>query len=175
MLKDKHSSEWVRIQANSGPNDVWLDVNGPGKPKITGEPWYMPDGVTNVYPFIEDWRPEELPFPVWLAPYGEGKKYGDMLWTGGITLKIASTGFIEALRAAEVTGYRTFDVDVRDDAGSPVKGYTGFATDPFPGSDIQNLYGQTHQNYAFIATQRVAQALHDHGADQLEISPYTPD
>lgn len=135
----------------------------------------MPDGVTNVYPFIEDWRPEELPFPVWLAPYGGGKKYGDMLWTGGITLKIASTRFIEALRAAEITGYRTFDVEVRDHAGSPLEGYTGFATDPSPGSDIQNLYGQTHQNYAFIATQRVAEALRDHGADQLDISPYTPD
>ena len=168
-------SEWVRIGARSRRNDVWLDVYGQGKPKITGEPWYMPDGVTSVYPFIEDWRPEELPFPVWLAPYNGGKKFGDLLWTGGIALKIASTRFIEALRTAEVTGYRTFDVEVRDHAGSPVEGYTGFATDPSPGSDIQNLYGQPYQNSAFIATQRVVKALHDHGVDQLEISTYTPD
>lgn len=175
LLKGEHLSEWVRIQARSKRNYVWLDVYGQGKPKITGAPWYMPDGVTSVYPFIEDWRPEELPFPVWLAPYNGGRTYGDMLWTGGITLKIASTRFIEALCAAEITGYRTFDVEVRDHAGSPVEGYTGFATDPSPGSDIQNLYDQTGQNYAFIATRRVVEALHDHGADQLDISPYTPD
>ena len=175
MLKGESLSEWFRIEARSKRNDVWLGVCGQGKPKITGDPWYMPDGVTSVYPFIVDWRPEELPFPVWLAPYNGGKKYGDLLWTGGIALKIASTRFIEALRAAEVTGYRTFDVEVRDHAGSPLEGYTGFATDPSPGSDIQNLYGQPYQNYAFIATQRVVEALHDRGVDQLEISPYTPD
>lgn len=90
-------------------------------------------------------------------------------------MKIASTRFIEALRAAEITGYRTFDVEVRDHADSPIEGYTGFATDPFPGSDIQNIYGQRVQNFTFIATQRVVKALHDHGADQLEISPYIPD
>lgn len=163
------------MQARSRRNDVWLDVNGQGKPKITGEPWYMPDGVTGVYPFFVDWRPEKLPFPVWLAPYNGGKTFGDMPWTGGITLKIASTGFIAARRALGSTGYRTFDVEVRDHAGSPVEGCTGFATDPSPGSDIQNLYDQTGQNYAFIASQRVIEALRDHGADQLDISPYTPD
>lgn len=154
---------------------MWLTVCGQGKPKIVGDPWYMPDSVTSVYPFIVDWRPEELPFPVWLAPSNGGKTYGDMLWTGGLALKIASTRFIEALRAAEVTGYRTFDVDVRDRAGAPVEGYTGFATDPSRGSDIQNIYGQTVQNFAFIATQRVVDALRDHGADMLDISPHTPD
>lgn len=168
-------SEWFRIGAKSNRNYVWLGPNGLGKPKIVGDPWNMPDGVTDVWPFITDWRPEELPFPVWLAPYNGGKKFGDMLWTGGMALKIASTRFIEALRAAEVTGYRTFDVEVRDHAGSRVEGYTGFATDPFPGSDIQNMYGQTVQNIAFITTQRVVDALHDHGADQLDISPYNPD
>ncbi len=168
-------SEWVRIGARSRRNDVWLGVNGLGKPKIVGEPWYMPDGVTSVYPFIEDWRPEELPFPVWLAPYNGGKTFGDMLWAGGMALKIVSTRFIEALRAAEISDYRTFDVEVRDHAGSRVEGYTGFATDPSTGSDIQNLYGQTYQHYAFIATQRVVEALRDHGVDQLDISPYTPD
>jgi hypothetical protein len=175
LLKGKRLSEWICIGAKSNRNYVWLDVNGLGKPKITGAPWYMPDGVTSVYPFIEDWRPEELPFPVWLAPYNGGKKYGDMLWTGGLSLKIASARFIEALRAAEVTGYRTFDVEVRDHAGAPVEGYTGFATDPSPESEIQNMYGQTVQNIAFITTPRVVEALHDYEADQLDISPYTPD
>lgn len=174
MLKGEHVSEWFQLQARIKRNYVWLDVNGPGKPKIMGEPWYMPDGVTDVWSFITDWRPEELPFPVWLAPSNGGKTYGDMLWTGGMELKVVSTRFIEALRAAEVTGYRTFDVDVRDHTGSPVEGYTGFATDPSPGSEIQNFRGQTGQNFVFIATQRVVAALHDHGADQLDISPYTP-
>jgi hypothetical protein len=89
-------------------------------------------------------------------------------------VEIASTRLIEALRAAEVTGYRTFDVEVRDHPGSPIEGYTGFATDPSPGADIQNLYDQTGQNYAFIATRRVVEALHGHGADRLDISPYNP-
>ena len=147
-------------------------MHGDGKPKITGDPWYMPDGVTNVYPFIEDWRPENLPFPVWLAPFNGGKTFGDMLWTGGLSLKIASARFIEALEAVEVTGYRIFDVDLRDHTNSPVDGYMGFATDPFPGSDIQNLYSQDFQNYAFIAKQRVVEALRQHGADKLDIQPY---
>lgn len=174
-LEGGNSSGWVRIQARSRRNDVWLGVEGLGKPKISGEPWYMPDGVTDVYPFITDWRPEKLPFPVWLAPYNGGKKYGDMLWTGGMGLKVVSTRFVEALRAADITGYRTFDVDVRSHTDLPVPEYVGFATDPFPGSDIQNICGQTVQNYVFIATQRAVEALRDHRVDQLDISSYTPE
>lgn len=132
----------------------------------------MPDGVTNVYPFITDWRPEDLPFPVWLAPFNGGKSFGDMLWTGGISLKIASARFIEALKAAEVTGYQIFDVDLRDHTSSPVDGYMGFATDPFPESDIQNPYDQDFQSFAFIAKQRVVEALRQYGADKLDIQSY---
>ncbi|TYC96089.1 hypothetical protein FQ377_14375 [Arthrobacter echini] len=175
LPKGEHVSEWFQIHARNKRNYVWLTLCGQGKPKIMGEPWYTPDGVTDVWSLIEDWRPEKLPFPVWFAPYNGGKTYDDLLWTGGAALKIASTGFIEALRAAEVTGYQTFDVEVRDHAGAPVEEYTGFATDPFPGSDIQNFRGQTGQNYVFIANQRVVDTLHDHGADRLDISPYTPD
>lgn len=134
----------------------------------------MPDGRTDVYPFIADWRPEKLPFPVWFAPSNRGKRWGDMLWTGGLTLKIASIRMIQALESADVTGYRTFDVDVRDHANRPVAGYVGFASDPAPGTDIQNMLGQKVQNMAFIARWHVVEVLRAHGADRLDIQVYDP-
>lgn len=167
-------TEWARISAKSATRDVWLGIEGEGKPKIGGDPWYLPDGRTDVYSLLADWQPEKIPFPVWLAPYNRGKRWGDMLWTGGLTLKIASVRMIRALESANVTGYRTFDVDVRDWENSPVDGYVGFATDPAPGTDIQNMLGQKVQNIAFIATWRVVEVLRAHGADSLDIQVYDP-
>lgn len=134
----------------------------------------MPDGRTSVYSFISDWQPEKIPFPVWLAPYNRGKRWGDMLWTGGLTLKVASVRMVDALEDAGITGYRTFKVDIRDRAGSPVDGYVGFATDPAPGTDIQNMLGQKVQNMAFIAKWHVVEVLRAYGADRLDIQVYDP-
>lgn len=167
-------SDWVRIQAKSGSKDIWLDVQADNKPEIMSDPWLMPDGKTKVDPFVEECRLDEIPFPVWFAPYTKGKRLGDMLWTGGSGLKIASQRMIDALQDANITGYRTFDVDVRDHAGDPIKGYVGFATDPGPTTDIQNILGQDGQNFVFIANQRVVEALRAHGADDLDIRPYDP-
>jgi len=98
-----------------------------------------------------------------------------MLFTGGLALKVMSTRMIQALEAINAGGYRTFDLDVRDADGSTVEGYVGFATDPTRESDIQNIYDQDGQNSVFIARQRVVEALRQHGANELDIQPYTPD
>ncbi|WP_380173731.1 hypothetical protein ACFEMC_03700 [Kineococcus sp. DHX-1] len=134
----------------------------------------LPDG-TQVWDYIRDWRVDELPFRVWFSPYNRSKTFGDLLWTGGLSVKIASTRMISALRAVGCTGYRTFPVDVRRRDGSPVDGYVVLETDPHPGSDLQNLYGQEGQNFAFVARSHIAEALRRHGADAVEIEPYDPD
>ena len=166
-------SDWIRIQARSGNKDVWLNVRADNKLE-QGQPWLLPDH-SDAYRYITDWQPEKIPSRVWLAPYNRGSRYGDMLWTGGLTLKIASTRMIEALAAAGVTGYRTFPVEIRSKDNSPIKDYIGFATDPYSGSDLQNLYDQDVQNYAFVARAHVAEALRERGADALDIEPYDPE
>jgi hypothetical protein len=167
-------TDWAQITARSGNEDVWLDVCAQNKSKVMSDPWYMPDGRTSVWPFVEGARLNEIPFPVWFAPYGQGKRFGDMLWTGGSVLKIASIRMIEALEAAGITGYRTFGVDVRDHSDSPVADYVGFATVPAPGTDIQNFLGQDVQNSVFVARWHVVEALRAHGADKLDIQAYDP-
>jgi hypothetical protein len=134
----------------------------------------MPDGRTLVDVFLVEGRFDEIPYSIWFAPYTRGKRFGDMLWMGGSRLKVVSVRMVRALESVGATGYRTFEVDVRDHADSPVAGYVGFATDPAPGTDIQNLLEQKVQNTAFIARSHVVEALRAHGADQLEIRPYDP-
>jgi hypothetical protein len=168
-------SEWSQIRARSGNKDVWLAVHADSEPEVWGWPWLMPDGRTSVYDFILDWRPEELPFPIWLTPSNGGRRWGDMLFTRGLSLKVVSTRMIQALEAIDASGYRTFDLDIRDASGATAEGYVGFATDPTPESDIQNIYDQDGQNSVFIAKRRVVEALRQHGASGLDIQPYSPD
>lgn len=166
--------DWCRISANSGDKDVWLEARAHNKPEEMTGPWYMPDGRTSVPLLLSEGRLDEIPFPIWFVPFNRGKRFGDMLWTGGSNLKIASVRMIRALESVGTTGYRTFEVDVRDHADSPVDGYVGFATDPAPETDIQNLLGQEVQNMAFIAKRPVIETLRAHGADKLDIRPYDP-
>jgi len=167
-------TNWYRLSANSGDKDVWLDPRAHNKSAEMTDPWCLPDGRTSVWPFLDEGRLDKIPFPVWFVPFNRGERFGDMLWTGGSNLKIASASMIQALESAGVTGYRTFEVDIRDHADSPVDGYVGFATDPAPDTDIQNLLGQEVQNMAFIAKRHVVEALRAHGADDLDIRPYDP-
>lgn len=166
--------DWCRISANSGNMDVWLDSRAHNKPGEMTDPWNMPDGHTSVWPLLSEGRLNQIPFPVWFVPYNRGKRFGDMLWTGGLGLKIASVRMIRALESVGATGYCTFGVDVRDHADSPVDDYVGFVTDPAPETDIQNLLGQEVQNSAFIAKRHVVEALRAHGADKLDIRSYDP-
>jgi hypothetical protein len=166
--------DWYRIGAKSATRDVWLETRSPDRPgETTGGAWYLPDGHSLVEPLLVEGRFDEIPYVIWFAPFNRGKRFGDMLWTGG-RLKIVSVRMVRALESVEATGYRTFKVDVRDHTNSSLDGYVGFATDPAPGTDIQNLLEQTVQNMAFIAKRHVVEALRAHGADQLDIRPYDP-
>lgn len=165
---------WFRITAPSATRDIWLTPKAESRPKIFGEPWLLADGETNVYSFLEPWNVDQLRFPVWLAPDNYGKRFGDLLWVGGMSVKPASLRMIDVLQNVGATGYDTFSLDIRDRRGEPIEGYVGFSTRPFPGSDIRHVHDYEHEGFSFVAKGRVVDALHAAGVDKLDIEPYDP-
>lgn len=158
--------EWYRVGANSATRDVWIETHWTGKAPVG--PWLLSDG-REIDGLIADGHIDELSFPVWFTPQSNrGERFGDLLWTLGSAIKIASTKMVSALAGIEATGYRTFDIDLRNRQGDRIPDYVGFATTSDDElNDVRHLFG--YQNVAFLAAPRVIQALRAAGADQLGV------
>src|SRR6185436_20793766 len=69
---------------------------------------------------------QNLKLPV-IFTYESGQVWGDTLDTGWVALHLISDAVVAALVQAQLTGWKTFAVDVRDKRGRPVLGYQGLS------------------------------------------------
>lgn len=163
---------WYECVAQSATRDAWMVATGPGRPELG--PWVLPDGRA-VDDLIADGDVDQIPFDVCFEPSNYGKRYGDLLWTGGMAYKLASQRFVEVLESIAATGYKTFPVRLRDNKKNIIDGYVGFATlkEPDEEDDIKPLNGA--QMPWFLINQRVRDAIVEAGLERIAITPYDPD
>ncbi|KGM14425.1 hypothetical protein [Cellulomonas bogoriensis] len=155
------------VQARSAVRDVWIQPRWEGKPALG--PWHSADG-RDVVDLIAGGDLDQISFPVWFQAFGRGTRWGDMLWTGGLPCKVASTRFVAVLESIGATGWRTFEVDLRAKGGDPVPGYLGIATTgPGDDLDVTHLFG--FQNLALRVKRHVLEALLGAGVDQFDHEP----
>lgn len=139
----------------------------PGEPELG--PWLLPD-QTDVYELVADGEIDRLGFVPRFRPANRGKRIGDLLWTTGADVKIASRRFIDVLEGIDATGYRTFPVDVATHGGDSLGEFVGLAVvDGNPYADLHFSNGV--QFWQFAAGDRVVAALRDAGVTALSITP----
>lgn len=132
------------LEAYSGSRFAWAvpTWNGP-----RAEPWMLPDppapfeladgrlisAAQEVLQLVEEGRLDEIPFPVWFERQS-GTRFGDLLWSGGLSILLVSDRFVEVLRAVGADGWRTYPVNFRQRRGQPVEGFVGLLLDRGAGS-----------------------------------------
>lgn len=112
---------WVEVRPFSEERDLWVAPEGEGKPAFG--PWLTEDG-RRVVETIAEGRGEELPFPVWFEQTEgcTGRRRGDLLWAGGLSISIASDRFIDTLTSVGARGWSTYPVTLRDRKGADISG-----------------------------------------------------
>lgn len=158
--------------APSATRDMWLAPEWDGPPEQAGLA-RSPEGA-ELRRRIHDGEVDRLPFAVRWRRFGRGTRHNDLVWDGGFgRAKIAGRRLVDVLKALDATGYRTFEVDVRDIDGTPIDGYVGVATVDTGGpADIASLTGPMRPS-GFLVGPRVAEAFVAAGL-QMELRPYDP-
>ena len=98
---------------------------------------------------------------------GGGSQVGDLLWTGGTAMKVASRRFVEVLRSVDAEGYRTFPVDLVDARGREMDGFVGLAIDLEAGPTAAVRTEHPWQSFRFLVTDALHDALHDAGVTRF--------
>ena len=156
------------IQAKSATRDAWLYQVVPGAPKYGR---FFVDGV-DVYRAIEEGDVEQFDFPIGYKRYNGGKRIGDLVWTMS-SAKVASPRFIETLRSANATGYKTFPLEFSGSAAPLFEGYVGFAvTSDDPSNDLWNE--RPWNSFGFHVNDRVYAVLLEAVVDGFEIVDPNP-
>jgi hypothetical protein len=142
------------IEASSGDADLWLEPELDGLARGTG--------VVNDAEFerlvAEGGVDDPVPFRV--AQPGRG---GDLVWTKGSYIKVASVRFVEALRALGASGFKTFPITIED---VELTGrYVGLAVLPGDG-DLRPVHDDG-PFWSFRISARALTALTEAGAAEF--------
>lgn len=163
----------MEVRPFSEERDLWVAPEGEGKPAFG--PWLTEDG-RRVVETIAEGRGEELPFPVWFEQTEgcTGRRRGDLLWAGGLSISIASDRFIDTLTSVGARGWSTYPVTLRDRKGAEISGYQGLVSDVTGTGDVVSLLWRKHsQKPVLLLTEDVARGLAEAGVDQFESAPST--
>ena len=90
---------------------------------------------------------------------------GDLIWTCGSYIKVASARFIEALERIGATGYVTFPLAF-DEPGLAHR-YVGLAVQGGAGVDLRPVHADG-PFWSFLVSERVMRALRDAQVDGFE-------
>lgn len=158
----------MTISARYGPKDAWFAPDWPDKPALGPYP-QLPDGRDPIEA-TADGDMGLLPHPVVLRQSNRGNRFGDILWTEGTPIKAVSQRLVDALTDVGATGWRTFPIEVIGADGDELEGYLGLATiGSDPSDDLRHTAGA--QNFAVTVSDRVLDALSQHGVDGLLVEP----
>lgn len=155
-----------RLSASADSKDVWVSDRFPDP--FGKEPYLLPDG-TNIYKRVADGDTANLGFVPKFVQSNRGHVVGDLLWTTG-SIKIASQRFVEVLTELDVTGFKTFAVEVfidkrlRDD-------FTGLTITGTNAASGVYKY-QNVQFFKFLARDDVVHGLRGAGVDRLVFEEY---
>ena len=94
---------------------------------------------------------------------------GDLLWTEGSNLTVASTRLVTALEAAGMSGFSTFDIEVADsDLGSRYRGFVAHRV--LGGTDVFAPYRSVLTS-SFMVNQRAMNVLSAAGVTDFQSIP----
>lgn len=155
---------WREIEAPSGVDDLWL------RPDIELVAW--PRGVVDDAAHeatIAAGRNDAEVLPVRVTRPG---RCGDLLWTQGSCIKIASRRFVDALRHAGIAGFNTFPVAI--DHPALTGKYVGLAVTPSASGELRPVH-EVRPSWSFFVSGRVIDVLHRAGVSAFDVVSNEPD
>lgn len=162
------------LRAPSATRDLWVSPEWEGKLRFG--PYVLPDG-RDIIDLVEAGEVDELDFDVWFrqSQGSRGERFGDLLWTGGLAIKIASRRFVDALEELGVaSAVRIYPVRMFDRKMKPIeREYFGLAEPTGRDGEIHAAH-PTLRNSALVVSARVFEGLQVRGVTSYESEPYVP-
>ena len=165
---------WYVLEARSTRADLWVRLEGPGKPELG--PWLTPAG-DDVHALVGTGELVPMGEAAWFRrhEYSRGTRRGDLLWTGGGQYVLLSERMRAVLLGVGDPGIAFHAVQIRDrgESAPHLEGYSLL---------VPNLSGEGHMRSEvrglptsrLVVTGAVLAALLAAGVDGFDWESYAP-
>lgn len=168
-------SEWAEISGDTSTRSLWVSPYWEGKPKLG--PFTLEDG-RDIIDLIETGKGEELGFPFWFrrTEGSRDKRLGDILWTGGLAIKVVSKRFLDALTDLGVAdGLQTYPATLVDRRGRAIEGAYYGAVEHLGHEGEINAGHDTSRGFSFTVSTRVLEGLRARDVTGFKVNQFRAD